>query len=806
MTQRMIFIIVSTYSRFRERPIHQAQFLMYGRFFFNLYKSERMDKDMIVREQKHLQNRTNRRFSALRGGSRRLLSIGVSALLSISSFLTVISQTEINVYADDEKSIAGLGTGPITSPVEPTTKDTAWSGSYVWYGSAAPNKYRVLAPSTTTYNVAPTMLLDCDTILERKRFDDNSTEWAASELNGYLNGDGFLNNNDKFTVQERNAIAESTVDGHALATEDYEDIWFENYVGLGGEKIFVLDYEDVMRPSYGYYKKSGYDGSDWVNVGNHIKKEADGNTWYWWLRSRYHGGGINVGFVTDVGGLSFRLVYDGDIGVSPAFNINLSSVIFSSLIPDKTNEYKLTIKDNDLGITPGSVTRSGTTITVPSYTITGTNKNNATQVSVLITDSAYSAGTAATSGYKYLKLSGGVSGSGSFTLPAAYADKTCGTDYYAYILAEDVNDGTATDYACIPVAITIPTESVPVTGVTVSPKEVELKPGSTKLLTATIIPDGATNRKVKWSSNKETVAKVDENEGLVTAIAEGEAIITATTVDGSKTDKCKVIVKKDAPVVEECRITFDPNGGKGEMDPQTGNKGETIKLKANDFIRRGYEFRNWNTKADGSGDKYDNKESIKLEKDLTLYAQWKEKHEDDDDDDDDHDDEPAPSNENNTRVPDGCDELRSQISNAIESALKSSAASSGGKTVTVYWNKGTSLPADVMKMLHDNPNVTLVFSYTYQGAPITLTIPGSAVVLNPAVEWYGPAYLYALYGKGRTAALTTNTTASTGMYTIKSGDTLSGIAKRLHTTVKNLQSKNNIKDADKIKSGMVLKY
>ena len=45
-----------------------------------------------------------------------------------------------------------------------------------------------------------------------------------------------------------------------------------------------------------------------------------------------------------------------------------------------------------------------------------------------------------------------------------------------------------------------------------------------------------------------------------------------------------------------------------------------------------------------------------------------------------------------------------------------------------------------------------------------------------------------------------------GTYTIKSGDTLSGIAKRLHTTVKNLQSKNNIKDADKIKPGMVLKY
>ncbi|MCR5687017.1 MAG: chitobiase/beta-hexosaminidase C-terminal domain-containing protein, partial [Lachnospiraceae bacterium] len=74
-------------------------------------------------------------------------------------------------------------------------------------------------------------------------------------------------------------------------------------------------------------------------------------------------------------------------------------------------------------------------------------------------DSAYSAGTAATSGYTYQKLnvsSWGTSGTGTFTIPDAYADKTCGTEYYAYILAEDVNAGTATDYASVPASITIP--------------------------------------------------------------------------------------------------------------------------------------------------------------------------------------------------------------------------------------------------------------------------------------------------------------------------------------------------------------
>ena len=71
-------------------------------------------------------------------------------------------------------------------------------------------------------------------------------------------------------------------------------------------------------------------------------------------------------------------------------------------------------------------------------------------------DSEYSAGTRVTNGYTYLKLSGGVSGRGTFTLPEVYADKTCGTDYYTYILAEDVNAGNATDYTSVPVSITIP--------------------------------------------------------------------------------------------------------------------------------------------------------------------------------------------------------------------------------------------------------------------------------------------------------------------------------------------------------------
>ena len=49
------------------------------------------------------------------------------------------------------------------------------------------------------------------------------------------------------------------------------------------------------------------------------------------------------------------------------------------------------------------------------------------------------------------------------------------------------------------------------------------------------------------------------------------------------------------------------------------------------------------------------------------------------------------------------------------------------------------------------------------------------------------------------------TTTSSGTYTVKSGDTLSGIATKFGTTTKSLQTKNGISNPDKIYAGQVLK-
>lgn len=63
-------------------------------------------------------------------------------------------------------------------------------------------------------------------------------------------------------------------------------------------------------------------------------------------------------------------------------------------------------------------------------------------------------------------------------------------------------------------------------------------------LTASVLPENADNRAVEWSSSNDNVATVDNN-GLVTAIAQGEAFITAITADGSLlTASCHIKVVK----------------------------------------------------------------------------------------------------------------------------------------------------------------------------------------------------------------------------------------------------------------------
>ena len=69
-------------------------------------------------------------------------------------------------------------------------------------------------------------------------------------------------------------------------------------------------------------------------------------------------------------------------------------------------------------------------------------------------------------------------------------------------------------------------------------------------------------------------------------------------------------------------ITFNNNGGYGNMDAQNIPSGTETKLKVSTFTRDGYCFAGWNTVSDGTGISYADGASVIPTKDITLYAQW----------------------------------------------------------------------------------------------------------------------------------------------------------------------------------------
>jgi len=91
--------------------------------------------------------------------------------------------------------------------------------------------------------------------------------------------------------------------------------------------------------------------------------------------------------------------------------------------------------------------------------------------------------------------------------------------------------------------------TIAVSAIAVNPTTAAVKPGATVTLSATVIPEDATDKTITWSSSDEKVATVDG--GKVTGVAEGTATITATTKSGDKTATCTVTVSEDAPAVIE---------------------------------------------------------------------------------------------------------------------------------------------------------------------------------------------------------------------------------------------------------------
>ena len=141
-----------------------------------------------------------------------------------------------------------------------------------------------------------------------------------------------------------------------------------------------------------------------------------------------------------------------------------------------------------------------------------------------------------------------------------YAGRLNGGDFkWEFTSEDDEDDGVNADlkealenYETSLLSVggnSIPTEpsnpeepsDVPVESISLNITNKAIKIGETVQLTAEILPENATNKKLIWSTDDEKIATVNQ-EGLVTAISTGETMITVTTEDGKKKATCEIVV------------------------------------------------------------------------------------------------------------------------------------------------------------------------------------------------------------------------------------------------------------------------
>ena len=132
---------------------------------------------------------------------------------------------------------------------------------------------------------------------------------------------------------------------------------------------------------------------------------------------------------------------------------------------------------------------------------------------------------------------------------------------------------------------TVTPEIVPVSQITLNKAETSISVGNSETLTATVAPENAAIKALKWASSDEDVATVAP-DGTVTAVKAGAATITATAADGSgKSAVCKVTVTGDTtPPAHEHRYGDWSKDGTNHWhectDAACPNQSESIKDKA----------------------------------------------------------------------------------------------------------------------------------------------------------------------------------------------------------------------------------
>jgi hypothetical protein len=450
---------------------------------------------------------------------KRVLSVALAAVM-VAGTISFMPGGTTEVQASTNPSTINLRTGGIGNP--DTTASDTWSGSKVYYGG---KECYVLDKDGSLTNGKSSvsnhmLLLTKDFLSATQAFDDDKSDWSTSTIRGNLNdtekteaSGGFLGT---MTSVEQTSIDATTINSSKTTNGGYASY----PSGTTSDKIFLLDLADVNNANYGFTSNNTRAASSW-----------------WWLRSPGDDD-LDAADVSAYGDVfSGGLVLDEGGSVRPAFNLNLSSVLFTSasgtskssfasVNTTSANTWKLTLKDSSKGvsITSGqSVSRNGQTITVP-YTYTG---SDVSQISIMITDKAYGEGDASILYYGALTTTLAATGTGTFTLPEGLSE-----DYKVYMMAEDVNGDTLSDYSSEPVALTIP-EPVSTYDVTVTPGSNMTKTNTSGTESQTGLTGAMTD--VVYKANEGFYFPTNYSVAAVSGVSVTRNSYTQITVSGTPT-------------------------------------------------------------------------------------------------------------------------------------------------------------------------------------------------------------------------------------------------------------------------------
>ena len=278
-----------------------------------------------------------------------------------------------------------------------------------------------------------------------------------------------------------------------------------------------------------------------------------------------------------ISGAAHTKVYDGNT-TATGVTVNLSGVLPADTYNVEAGTVTAAYTDANAGTTSiniTSVTLSGTaacnyTVAPVTVTVTGITKADP--------NVTWPAGLTAVTGQTLSSIT--LPGNGTSTPPGTftwdnpdYSVGAVGTQSHSMTFTPTDTDNYNTVMQDVTITVTAPAV-IPVTEVSINKASTIVLIGGTETLTAEVAPANATNPSVTWSSNTPAIAAVSA-DGVVTGVAMGVTVITATSVDGSGVAGTCLVIVNNSVELAELFISLAAN------DPNNANTPYSISVNMN---------------------------------------------------------------------------------------------------------------------------------------------------------------------------------------------------------------------------------